>query len=357
MKSLPPAFVPDELVTDVLSRLAVKPLMRFRCVRKSWNSLISDPTFVKLILHRSSQYDYFTLVSAIDFSVVSFTLYPFFKNFPISFTLPKDPYYQLNTAVGCCNGLLCMVGSSWLNGNIESWFCIWNPITRTMSERFGSFYDDLTTRFNFTFGCDKSNSTYKVVTVTRTNVRVFSLQDNAWRDFQTPIGAHYFPMTKVVYMNGSVNWLAFHHHFGPTDKPSLIISLDLGTETHTQFRPPRGLDIGSFVTPNLSVLNDCICLSHDFQQTHFLIWKMKEFGVEDSWTQFLKISYNNLKIDYPFSRFNVCLLPLCYSEKNDTLLVKNEEGSILYYRKDNTLEKINGPWLYTCTNYVESLVS
>ena len=29
---------------------------------------------------------------------------------------------------------------------------------------------------------------------------------------------------------------------------------------------------------------------------------MKEFGVDDSWTQFLKISYRNLQIDYNYIR-------------------------------------------------------
>lgn len=360
--SLSPTFIPNELVTDVLSHLTVKPLLRLRCVCKSWNSLISDPTFVKLHLHRSSQNAYYTLVSGIDFIVASFRFDPLFKNSPIIFKLPKDPYYQSNNnefqnVVGSCNGLICLVGSSRVNENIECWFRIWNPATRTLSRRLGSFRDDLsTTRYNFTFGFDKSNNTYKVVALTR-KIRVFTLQDNAWRNIQNPPEVHYYAMAKLVYLSGSVNWLAIHNHFGLTNKPFVIISLDLVTETYTQLLPPEG-EV-SFINHNLTVLNDCLCFSHDFKQTHFVIWKMKEFGDENSWTQFLKISYNNLQIDYPFNGFNLSLLPLCYSEKNDTLLLTNQyrEGSILYNWKDNTLEKIHGPWFYTCVNFVESLVS
>lgn len=53
MKTLSPAFLPDELIFEVLSFLPVRSLVRFRCVSKSWKTLISDSTFVKLHLHNS----------------------------------------------------------------------------------------------------------------------------------------------------------------------------------------------------------------------------------------------------------------------------------------------------------------
>ncbi|AES88333.1 F-box-like protein [Medicago truncatula] len=43
-------FLPDELVTEVLSFFDVKFLMQMRCVCKSWKSIISNPNFVILIM-------------------------------------------------------------------------------------------------------------------------------------------------------------------------------------------------------------------------------------------------------------------------------------------------------------------
>ncbi|KAI3951233.1 hypothetical protein MKW92_050425, partial [Papaver armeniacum] len=44
----------DEMVLcDILSRLPVKSLMRFKCVSKSWCSLIKDPYFIDLHFSRS----------------------------------------------------------------------------------------------------------------------------------------------------------------------------------------------------------------------------------------------------------------------------------------------------------------
>ena len=39
-------LVPDDVVEDILARLPVKSLTRFRCVSKSCNSIITDTTFI-----------------------------------------------------------------------------------------------------------------------------------------------------------------------------------------------------------------------------------------------------------------------------------------------------------------------
>jgi hypothetical protein len=40
-------ILPDELIAEIISVLNIKTIVRLKCVSKSWNILISDPTFVK----------------------------------------------------------------------------------------------------------------------------------------------------------------------------------------------------------------------------------------------------------------------------------------------------------------------
>lgn len=47
-------FLPDDLITEILSFLPVKSLVRFRCVSIYWKTLISDRAFVKLHLKKSA---------------------------------------------------------------------------------------------------------------------------------------------------------------------------------------------------------------------------------------------------------------------------------------------------------------
>ncbi|XP_028214931.1 uncharacterized protein LOC114396981 [Glycine soja] len=52
--------------------------------------------------------------------------------------------------------------------------------------------------------------------------------------------------------------------------------------------------------PYLRVLKGCLCLARDYKRTHFVVWLMKEFGVEKSWTQLLNVSYEHIKIEDPY---------------------------------------------------------
>ncbi|KAI5413670.1 hypothetical protein KIW84_058007 [Lathyrus oleraceus] len=84
----------------------------------------------------------------------------------------------------------------------------------------------------------------------------------------------------------------------------VIISLNLSTETYRRLLPPCGLVDVPSILPTISVLRDRLCFSYHIKTTHFSIWMMTEFGVQESWTQFLNISYKDLQIDYESRRYN-----------------------------------------------------
>ena len=53
--------LPDEIVLDILSKLPVKSLLRFRCVCKPWHSSIANPNFISthhLNLNHSHHHSY-----------------------------------------------------------------------------------------------------------------------------------------------------------------------------------------------------------------------------------------------------------------------------------------------------------
>jgi hypothetical protein len=152
-----------------------------------------------------------------------------------------------------------------------------------------------------------------------------------------------------VYFNGSLNWLAIHNDFlysykNITVEQFVIVLLDLATEMYNQYRLPSGFDEVPPKEPT-SVLDCCLCFSYSYRETDFVIWKMKEFGVENSWTQFLKISYQNLHLDYDLNgdttKDHLQLVPLLLSGDGDTLILKSSQDlqAILYNLRDNRVER------------------
>jgi len=194
-----PVVLFDDLIVEVLPFLPVKSLLRFRCVSKSWKTLISDPTFVKLHLQKSQSqklnsslftiFTGFTLFTGKEhlnddeleeeYSVVRYPIDRIFEN--LSFTCFHDSQsHHLNIKefrkgsfiVGSCNGLILLA-----DADLKHWLRVWNPATRTVSENFGYSDQD----FLYAFVCDNSTGTYKVVAYcndgeTTSEVRVLNLK-------------------------------------------------------------------------------------------------------------------------------------------------------------------------------------
>ncbi|RHN60503.1 hypothetical protein MtrunA17_Chr4g0026551 [Medicago truncatula] len=160
--------------------------------------------------------------------------------------------------------------------------------------------------FNFVFNYDNSSQTYKVVMLlldeaeNRTRARVLNLRDNVWKPIQI------FPAVLLYFSDSDP---------GVNDGG--------GTKTYTKLMPPCGFYDMSLIKPLVCILLDCLCFSNYYKKTDFDIFKMEEFGVEESWTQLIKIRYQNLQsihrdfVDLKLSKW----LPFHLSDHGDTLIL------------------------------------
>ena len=412
--NIPPLVIlHDDLIVEVLTLLDVKSLMLMKCVCKSWKTLISDPYFAKMHLKKqSTPTSHLAFLSNISEGLGECRAVPISRllesnSHSITHT---DPYHQffykdVGRVVGSCNGLVCMQDSSFTAEYHEHSFSFWNPATRTKSETLVSFRNYPNPKKNickFAFGYDNSTDTYKIVLLCMkrdgelitTAVRIFTLGDNDWREIDClPVVVVCHPFGKYVrdgvYLNSSISWCVRHryncHLKNLTVEQLVMISFHLGTERYTQLLLPRCCDEELHDVPTLSVLMDCLCFSHDFKKTHFVLWQMKEFGVEESWTEFLKISYVNLPKDIKIHGFHngptyypPQLIPLCFSNNGDILIftinllcfsnngdaliftITLPDQAFLYNWRDDRVKRIKSTnkilW-FSANGYVESLVS
>ncbi|XP_058739921.1 F-box/kelch-repeat protein At3g23880-like [Vicia villosa] len=380
-------FIPDDLIGEIFSGLPVKSILRFRHVSKYCGNLVSDPDFVKFHLKRSSKRNpQFILktdhtikilcdsnVSQVDEGFIPYSVCTLIQN--PSFSIQVDPYFTVKNYeyrfIGSCNGFICFVGENLTSDYYNFWLQLWNPATRTKSQKLGFIrvfhHHPNDGYYKFNFGYDNSTGTYKAVALRynqrelRSNVRILSLGDNVWRDIGSfPVDPMYLNSAYQtcdvgVYFKSTINWLAIQNHFWYDSndindisvEQFVIVSLDLRTETYNQYLLPPDFDEVPPIAPIVSVLGDCLCFSYCYEETDFVIWKMEEFGVEDSWTQFLKISYRSLQIDYDYSdedtKYNFELVPLFLSKDADTLVLKSshEYQEILYNWRNSRVVRTN----------------
>ncbi|PHT77201.1 hypothetical protein T459_20723 [Capsicum annuum] len=145
------------LLTEILSRLPVKSLLRFKFVLKSWSSLISSPEFTKyhLSLSANNNKDYTNHSVMWRIAQPEFNL----KECPIMEETNLD-YHMKNSGISCVNegsvnGLICLV-------NEAKELFLWNPTLRKykkLSDFRTKLKDDA--HCTYGFGYDDIHDDYK----------------------------------------------------------------------------------------------------------------------------------------------------------------------------------------------------
>lgn len=238
--------LPDDAIIEILARLPVRSLLKFRCVCKSWLSLFSSPHFVKAHLTNSNKDTDLTRHGIIlDFrgdlkqcSVSSLL------NEPITDVSDTDycGIFKPNSVSmhGSCDGLICF--------NVdEKDLLLWNPSTRICRKLpdFGVGIDNHGC-FAFALGFDKSGDDYKVVGFAISDmgvlVKVYSLNSDRRKrikEFERLSLMDY----SATFTNGKLHWIA------NPEMQSLrwdIVSLDLETEEFEVLRMPMYIKYGDY---------------------------------------------------------------------------------------------------------------
>ncbi|CAN1812821.1 F-box protein CPR1 [Linum perenne] len=355
-------------IIEILTRLPVKSLIRFRCVSKSFNTLISSTQFVKHHLkHLKSSPDQnplFLLIPSTSkrLGYCSCALHSLYSNLPHPNFADLDhsqflaePDMKPHMLVGSSDGLLCLA----IKRQLVMVVALWNPSTRVFST-LPSFDDHLPNNQSrrrymvFGFGYDHLSDDYKVVsiscypnkeanTITAAGiVQVCSIKSRIWKrldDFKYGLPCDY--PGKCV--NNTLNWLM------DNDSGS-IVSLDLHTETYREVMQPEfANDINHQKT--IGVLEDCLCVMYHRHDEYSDLWVMKEFGVMESWTKLFRIDIrqnNGLRSLQYFMPVHVCGDKALLWLWSGLAIYNYEDGSVLYRSSEE---------IWCCQLYMESLVS
>ncbi|PRQ52355.1 putative F-box domain-containing protein [Rosa chinensis] len=322
----------EGVIADILARLPVKSLIRFRCVCKSWRALISDSYFVKKhlsygergITERTHRLIIFMLddVSPLEILALENTkddddgdgaaggqFAVTQLDCPVTKTIT---YSRHRILVGSCNGLVCVeldLGA----------IMLWNPSTRD-SKVLPKPPRVINSKFSYCFygfGYDSASDDYKVIRgftdfAKKIMIHIFSLKTGSWRTVED-IDYVGFIMGKGLFLNGALHWLYCLPEGG-----SRILSFDLGAE---KFQKTIPLPYDDWFRDPL-IHKNCLCvLTCPTGTNNFNIWMMKEYGVKESWTEVLQFSLFDEKIYAGYFDDNTKYFrPVCMLENGVVLI-------------------------------------
>ncbi|KAI8002255.1 F-box/kelch-repeat protein [Camellia lanceoleosa] len=353
--------LPEEIMVDILSRLPITSLCRFRCVSKPWLSLISDPYFIKTHLNRNTtnekhQHDRLILLSEpCDFHSVDLKSFEFrdhFEALHLKFSPNQSPSDCMEIW-GSFDGLLLM---------LDDFFdCfLLNPSTR-QSRKLPKSSFSVNSEYCFDsygFGYDSSRDDYKVVRISHHDydyevdcadniVSVYNLSTDSWRRIgDSPFDHSRDDPSPGILLDGALHWVTTSVVGSNTS--CVIASLDLADETFHSVPCPGSVD-DSIVVQQLGVVGGCLCV---FVPRHCGcddVWVMKEYGVVDSWTKFT-INYANFTWLKPLSLSSTCEF-LFEASGNKFVLCNPLE------KKSKELVVQGIPDYYDAETYMETLVS
>uniref|UniRef100_A0A5B7AAN1 F-box domain-containing protein n=1 Tax=Davidia involucrata TaxID=16924 RepID=A0A5B7AAN1_DAVIN len=337
--------IPAEIVNNILSRLPVKSILRFKSVCKPWLSLLSDPKFCFSIeRHR-------VVVSATSRSKRSFSFHSIddasVKELP-------NPWKGRSFLIfGSCNGLLLI--------NIGADLFLWNPSTLNYRKMLtydcllGKDYSVMSTGLCY----DSSANDYKAVIGLARKfdfVVVGSFKINPPKKVHFPYYINSPHRGPVV--NGLLHWSVSNRN-GYISAPHLIIYFDPVKDEFKELPIPQPIHYN--VILGLGVLGGCLCMvrwvDESDSEGNIEVLVMKEYGVKESWNTMFIIS--NLIMNPLWGR----LEPLCFTRDGEILMLLKEgthKNKILAYNPGAKSHRIiaiptNHSRNVDAATYVESL--
>ncbi|XP_065850515.1 F-box protein CPR1-like [Euphorbia lathyris] len=327
------AYLPPELINEILLVLPVKSLLRFRCISKSFYAIINSKDFIYSHLHTSSQKRIHRKLifrcrnyNKKHYGIHALDINGSVEEILLDSVLPDNrPLF-----VASYNGLVLL-------NTTDNKLAILNPSTRNYLE-LPAFPMNFTLVGNWKnrlgLGYDSTTDDYKVLLIIPAkpycHVWIFELRSSCWRRIQD------FPYIVVHKAGDGGGFVDGYMHFlcnGTREELHTIVAFDVAKETFSVVPQPSEFK-GSY-SKWLKVFEGCLCVQvYSPRKDDFLvdIYVWKKEGVDFTWIKLFSLL---AELDNPITQGY-----LGYSKEGDKVLLFSFPYIYSYDLKEKSIEKI-----------------
>lgn len=313
--------LPLDIILDILSRLPVKSLLRFKSVCKDWYNIISDPSFVETQVQRAKSNIGFIVETPIPISKYHMVIrgidsnsyfvetqiwrsnsqFGYLNESPISNKIVWDPFFfdvkaspknnkfyyidmarsvgDLTRISAACDGLILLESLSKYgivyicNPAMHRWICL------------GRYIDPPDGCHSLGLAFDPSIRKYKVVRMVsrQRDLDVCEIINvdknfNSWREVMVP-KPHRPRSSPPVYANSCLHWMIHHpnipdlkgHLSSDPQSMGCILTMDVVKETFRTISHPECRS-GFY---SLLQMGGLLCFANTVSHTHLDLWVLK----------------------------------------------------------------------------------
>ncbi|GAU19780.1 hypothetical protein TSUD_182150 [Trifolium subterraneum] len=341
--------LPQEVITEILLRLPVKILLRFRCVCKSWRSLIShDSNFATLHFQLAASptqrlvflgTDEQPNNLSIDFNA-SLNDHSAYASLSLHFLHPQSCPEIKGSCRGflflqCGTGLYLWNPSTGLHKQIPN-----SPITTGEHENgyihgllHGLGYNPSTDDYLIVLGSYENDHDLFLPPLSGSiDLEIFSLRANKWKQIEGGpymVSDGYGHPKLGSFLNGAIHWLVCNHE----TESHVIIAFDLKELRMLAIPLPDdfGVSDSGVMQFDMLLLGGLISLWNEDMDT-VQIWVMQEYVVHSSWTKTLVFSIHHIQHDLFTPIYVTNCGDIVGSDGNSGLVKFNDKGQMLEYR-------------------------
>ncbi|KAI3987258.1 hypothetical protein MKX01_031742 [Papaver californicum] len=294
--------IPQEILEEnILTRLPVKSISRFRCVCKYWcNNVFKNSHFTKMHLQHAIAMNNFSLLVSnqksdhskpTDIYICSFDHNVFLSSKNLGKAVGIDyPFMSKKCAsqlIGSCNGLVCIE----LYGKI----CIWNPYTKEYRKVPATPIEYPSAvagciQISYGFGLDRKSDDYKLLRIVGfagnevSEAKVYTLRSNSWKSLGFIQYDFSWDRNRGHLVNGVLHWIAVARRTG-FKTSCTVVSFDISNEIFRDTALPDKCWINRGMS-ELGTWEGKLCLVLKHNKDDAVVWTMKDY----SWSKQIYIT-------------------------------------------------------------------
>ncbi|XP_065877635.1 putative F-box protein At3g16210 [Euphorbia lathyris] len=289
-------LLPEEIVTEILLRLPVKSLLRFKKVCKYWHSIINCTEFIKKHLHLAraraagyyqhkkffgpvfpdkNTYSWLLSKEGYDGSIHTEQF-----DFPYKLFFGHEKLIRISVS-NCCDGLVCLIK--------DQWILIWNPSVPTDYKIIQSPLVSI--KDIVAVGYHPMSDDYRIIKVSHEcpinvdhiSVEIFSLKSSSWKSKRIAKSyLIYYHTSRFIYAENGLHWIAMKFDEEENKYTECIIYFDLAEENLDYMNlPSKG-----FTCLALMNYNESIAIAGTNSESKQELWVLElHCGLKSSWNR------------------------------------------------------------------------